>query len=126
MDPITILSAFLPVITDGIRGVIGKFTGGAGAKPQNVDEAIKLVDADIRRLEALSKLDSVGDTAPWVNNVRALQRPVVGAIVLLAWLLVIASPSVSDSAMQLVSNLASSVIFDLFGDRTYLYLKRKE
>lgn len=45
MDPLTIIPALLPALTDGIRGLIGRFTKGAGAKPQNIDEVIKLGQA---------------------------------------------------------------------------------
>lgn len=125
MDPLTILSAFIPAVSDGIRGLINKWTGGAGAKPANVEEAVLLIDADIRRLEALGKLDSVGETSLWVNNIRALMRPSVGFVIVLFWgttLYYVLDPQLQNIA----ANLASSVVFYLFGDRTYLHFKRKD
>lgn len=125
MEPITILTALLPALTDGIRGMITKWTGGAGAKPANVQEAIQLMDAEVRRLEVIAKLDStVGDVDKWVNNIRALQRPVAAGAIILAWIGVMATPGVAESTMAVVSNLASAVIFYLFGDRTYMYFKK--
>lgn len=125
MEPITILTALLPALTDGIRGMITKWTGGAGAKPANIQEAIQLMDAEVRRLEVIAKLDStVGDVDKWVNNVRALQRPVAAGAIILAWIGVMATPGVAESTMAVVSNLASAVIFYLFGDRTYMYFKK--
>ena len=124
MDPLTILSAFIPAVSDGIRGLINKWTGGAGAQPANVEEAVKLIDADIRRLEALGKMDSVGNTSQWVNNTRALMRPSVGALIVVFWgstLYIQMDGSLTDIA----ANLASSVVFYLFGDRTYMHFKRK-
>lgn len=105
--------------------MITKWTGGAGAKPANVQEAIQLMDAEVRRLEVIAKLDStVGDVDKWVNNIRALQRPVAAGAIILAWIGVMATPGVAESTMAVVSNLASAVIFYLFGDRTYMYFKK--
>lgn len=129
IEPISLLTMFAPVITDGIRGVVNRFTGGAGAKPANVEEAVKLVDSDIRRLEAISKLDKVdGDVSLWVNNVRALQRPVATAVVLVSWigLLAVYGNINPQDVIDIVSNLASAVIFYLFGDRTYMHFKSKD
>ena len=52
----TILPMLLPALTDGLRGVFAKITGGAGGNPQNVDERIKLMAADTERLKALSEI----------------------------------------------------------------------
>ena len=125
MDPLTILTAFIPALTDGVRGLINKWTGGAGAKPANVEEAVKLVDADIRRLEALAKLDSVGNTAQWVNNIRALMRPTVGLVIILARATTLYYDAPADLS-TMAANLAASVVFYLFGDRTYMHFKRKD
>lgn len=122
MDPITILTAFIPVLTQGLRGAINKWTGGAGAKPATVDEAIKLGDMDIRRLEAIAKLDESSGAAQWVSNVRGIQRPAAVVLVLLAYIIVLGTPGSSHEALVLVSNLASSAMFYLFGDRTLMAL----
>jgi|CXWL01.1.fsa_nt_gi hypothetical protein len=120
MDPITILTAFIPVLSQGLRGLVNKWTGGAGAKPATVDEAIKLGDLDIRRLEALAKLDEASGTSQWVANVRGIQRPVAVALVLLTYVIVVGTPSSSMATMDMVANLASSAMFYLFGDRTLM------
>lgn len=125
MDPLTILSAFIPAVSDGIRGLINKWTGGAGAKPANVEEAVKLIDADIRRLETLAKLDSVGNTSQWVNNFRALMRPSVGALIVVFWGSTLYI-QMDGALVDIAANLASSVVFYLFGDRTYMHFKRKD
>ena len=35
-----ILPALVPAFSDGVRGIIAKFTGGAGGQPQNVEERV--------------------------------------------------------------------------------------
>ena len=131
MDPITILTALLPAVGDMGRMLMNKFTGGAGAKPANVDEVIKLKqaerddkDADVRRLEALAKIDNATNVHSWVNDVRAMQRPVVVASVLLSWIAVTAVPGADTGTVVMVSNMASAVFFYLFGERAYMYTKK--
>ena len=36
-----IFPALLPAVTDGLRGIFAKVTGGAGGTPQNVNERIQ-------------------------------------------------------------------------------------
>ena len=129
IEPISMLTMFAPVISDGIRGLVNKFTGNAGAEPANVEEAVKLVEADIRRLEAIAKLDKVeGDVSLWVNNIRALQRPIATGVVLVSWigLLVMYGNTEPQNVIDIISNLASAVIFYLFGDRSYMHFKKRK
>jgi len=130
MDPITILTALLPAATDGVRALINHFSGGAGAKPMNVDETVKLMeaqtaarDSDVKRLEALHTIDQVENVSQWVNNVRAMQRPVAVAVILATW---VASCYITMpiELAQGISNMASSVVFYLFGERGYLKAKQ--
>ena len=124
MDPLTILTAFIPLVSDGVRGVINKFTGGAGAEPANTEEAIQLMDADIRRLEALSKLDTPGgNVSGWVSNVRAMQRPAATGLILINYMVTVLA-DVDPGYVDMSANLASAVVFYLFGDRTYMKFKR--
>ena len=123
MDPVTILAALLPVASDGIRGLVTKWTGGAGAKPANVEEAVRLIDADISRMKALAELDRPENTSVWVNDVRALQRPAAVALVIVSWL-GIGLLSTDPQLIDISGNLAASVVFYLFGDRTYMHFKR--
>lgn len=50
-------TALLPAAADAIRGAVGWFTGGAGARPQNVGEVIQLIDAETRKFQALQAAD---------------------------------------------------------------------
>lgn len=120
MDPIsaaTVLTAFIPALSDGVKALFHKFTD-TGPQPQNVDDAIKLMQAETAKVQALAALDSVtGTVHTWVNDVRAMQRPVAVVAALVGFMLF------NDSAMW--GNMASSAIFYLFGDRSYAYLKQK-
>jgi hypothetical protein len=131
MDPITLLTLFAPALIDGARGLISKVTGNAGAKPANVDEVVQLMKAkdesaktDVERLKALHELENVGEVSTWVNNVRAMQRPTVVALVLMTW---VASMFVGMPVelVEGITNMASVVISYLFGERTYLKFKSK-
>ena len=117
----SLLPALTPALADGVRGLFQKLTGGAGAAPANVEEAVKLMDADVRRLEALARLDAVGDVHKWVNDIRALQRPVAMVIVLGGYWAAVAMGS--DAAPEW-GGMARMALFYLFGDRTYFYLRR--
>jgi hypothetical protein len=123
----TLLPALLPAFSDGIRGLIARFTGSAGAQPQNVSEVIQMMQADVDRLKALAQLDApTGPVSLWVGNIRAMQRPVAVALVLLAYLYVLqAGDAVAHGTLDSVAQYAQMVTFYLFGDRSYLYLRGK-
>ena len=126
MDPLTILTALLPIAQDGVRAVINRFTGNAGAQPANTDEAIRLIEAETQRLQAIAQIDTpTGDVSRWVNDLRSLQRPIAAGMILLAyWYTLIA---VVDVQIQMtVANLAASVVFYLFGDRTVMYMRGRQ
>jgi hypothetical protein len=120
----TILPALLPAAADGIRGIIAKFTGGAGANPQTVEEYIKLQDANNKRLELLANLEGQGETYKWVEAIRKLQRPVVVFTTLATWVVVFLNPQTYDDfTRDVVQASASSVWFYLFGERGYMAIK---
>ena len=122
MDPLTLLTVFAPVVMDGAKALIGRFTGNKPAIVTTEDYA-KVQDADIRKLETIAKLDvPAGETYKWVNAVRSMQRPVVVASVLLAWVYAVVTNS---AQVDNVSNLASAVFFYLFGERGLGYIKKK-
>jgi hypothetical protein len=123
MDPLTILTAFIPVIQHGAKAAINKLSGGAGTKPATVEEAVKLAEIDIRRMEAIAKLDAVEGVAQWVANIRGLQRPVAVVVVLLSYIVTF-SPEVPAAIHESVTQLAGAVIFYLFGDRSFMYMRK--
>ena len=120
-----IIPAILPAASDGIRALINKFTGGAGAKPSNPDDVVKLMKAETERLLALSQLEGSGDTYKWVEAVRKLQRPFFGACSLLAYIFYINSGNPLPETAAEFGQWVQMFGFYLFGDRTYMYLKGK-
>jgi len=119
----SLIPALLPVATDGIRGLLNKVTGGAGAKPANVGEVVTLMDAETKRLEALAKIDNADGVSQWVSNIRAMQRPVVSFAVIAAYIGAIAANAETD-VVNNIGQYAQMVTFYLFGDRTYMYMKK--
>ena len=120
-----VIPALIPAVADGLRGIFSKLTGGAGAKPQNVEEQIKLMTAENERLKALAELDRPAENiSPWVADLRASFRYIAGGLIILA---AVSSLYVRvDLYLQdAVWNLAGSVFAFLFGDRMYLkFVKR--
>lgn len=117
-----IIPALLPAAADGIRAVINKITGNAGARPSNVGEVIQLMQAETSKLEALAKLDTAENVSQWVANVRAMQRPAASVLIILAYVGSVYSGADNEN----LAGYAQMVTFYLFGDRTYTYMKRKK
>lgn len=117
----TASAALLPVATDGIRAVINRVTGGAGANPANVAERIELQNADTERLRALAALDQTGDTFKWVNAVKALQRPIAVGVILATYA---GSKAAGVEIGPDLSQFTQAVVFYLFGERTNMYARR--
>jgi hypothetical protein len=122
MDPVTILTAFIPILQQGAAAVIRKVTGSDGTKPATVEEVVKLGELEIRKLEAIAAIDSAAGAAPWVANVRGIQRPLAVGLILLTYVVCVGTPGVAQETLNLVANLASSAMFYLFGDRTLMYI----
>ena len=119
----TLVPALLPVATYGLRGVFNKITGGAGAKPANTEEVISLMEAETKRLEALAEIDAAAaNVHAWVNDVRALQRPIAGFLIIGGYI----GSFAFNADAQTINSLgtyAQMVTFYLFGDRTYMYMR---
>jgi hypothetical protein len=123
IDPVsitTILSSLLPSIGYAFKRIVDYKTGGR--KPSNSSEEVASREADVKLLEAIAKLDAAEGASKWVVNVRAMQRPLVVFVVLINWTLMTLGIVPVDLQMYvIVANLASSVMFYLFGDRTLMY-----
>lgn len=125
MDVLTILTAFIPIATEGLKSLVARFTGNTPAIT-TPDDYAKVVDADIRKLQALAQLDhDSGATSLWVNNLKSLQRIVVVYATIGSWVVATFVVNFPDDRYKLVSSLASSIFFFLFGDRVNFYLKKK-
>lgn len=120
----TLLPALIPAVGDGVRGIIAKFTGSAGAAPQNVEEQVTLLEAQTRQLQALAELDKPqGQISLWVANLRASARYLATFAVILNGIGQAAFNN-DPEMVRLSLNLAEGGFFFLFGDRVYLHLKK--
>ena len=125
-----LLPAFLPVVADGLRGIFSWFTGGTGAKPQNVEEAIKLMEAEAKKLAALAELDRpAGEISQWVADLRASFRYIAAGVILIGTMLAIfaqgAGLAIDAALLDALLQLSGSVFSFMFGDRLYFHLKQK-
>lgn len=120
----TVAPALLPAVADGARGLFNRLTGGAGAKPANVEETVTLMQAETERMHALAQLDAVGEVSQWVNNVRALQRPTAALLIVSGYVGAVAV-SAPEGVLLELGAYAQMVTFYLFGDRTYMYLQNR-
>jgi len=120
-----VVPALIPALADGLRGLFSRLTGGAGAKPQNVEEQIKLMAAENERLKALAELDKPAENiSPWVADLRASFRYVAGGLIILGAVSTLYLPA--DLLVQdAIWNLAGSVFAFLFGDRMYFKFAKR-
>ena len=120
-----VVPALIPAVADGLRGIFSRLTGGAGAKPQNVEEQIKLTTAENERLKALAELDKPSENiSPWVADLRASFRYVAGGLIILGAVSTLYLPA--DLLVQdAIWNLAGSVFAFLCGDRMYFKFAKR-
>jgi len=121
-----VIPALIPALADGIRGVFGRLTGGAGAKPQNVEEQIKLMTAENERLKALAELDKPTENiSPWVADLRASFRYIAAGVIILAAVSTLYTPKMDAALFEAIWNLSGSVFSFMFGDRMYIKFVKK-
>lgn len=119
----TIIAALVPVGVEGIKQAITKWTGGV--KPTTVDEQIKLQEADIRRLEAVAKLDNpYGTPSQWVVDLRASSRYIGALVVILAGLFTLYIPNMPPEIITLAMEATGVVFGFLFGQRIVVNFKK--
>ena len=120
----TAVPALIPALGDAIRGGVAKLTGSAGAKPQNVDEQISLMQADTDRLRAIAELDKPhGNISQWVADLRASSRYLLAFGAWGHYAILTVLPDIEAGVLQNAFNFAQSVSFFITGDRVYQYLK---
>lgn len=119
-----LLPAVIPVLADGLRGLFARFTGGSGARPQNVTEHIQLMQAQTDRVKALAGIDALSPSAsPWVANLRGSFRYVaVGSII--ATTLIAVLIDVDQPAVIVLLELSGASMSFIIGERMYLGLKK--
>lgn len=118
----TIIGALVPVGIDGIKSLIGMFTGGV--KPLNVDDQIKLDQNEIAKLEAIAKLDNpYGVPSQWVIDLRASSRYLGALFVIVVGIGTLFLPV--DPEIQRIGIEAANIAFGfLFGTRIMANLKK--
>ena len=118
----TILGALVPVGIDGIKSLIGMFTGGV--KPLNVDDQIKLDQNEIAKLEAIAKLDNpYGQPSQWVIDLRASSR-YLGALFVIVVGIGTLFLSVTPEIQRIGVEAANIAFGFLFGTRIMANLKK--
>ncbi|MCA2570653.1 hypothetical protein [Microcystis sp. M42BS1] len=114
-----VISALLPAAVDGVKNLITRWSGGY--KPANIEEILKLEDANIQRLTALAQLDNPhGTPSQWVVDLRASFRYIFAGIVILGSLFLVGSPSVDVEIKNLCLQLSAAAFSFIFGERMYL------
>jgi hypothetical protein len=118
----TIIGALVPVGIDGIKSLIGMFTGGV--KPISVDEQIKLDNNEINKLEAIAKLDNpYGVPSQWVIDLRASSRYLGALFVIVVGISTLFLPVARE--IQRIGIEAANIAFGfLFGTRIMANLKK--
>jgi hypothetical protein len=118
----TIIGALVPVGIDGIKSLIGMFTGGV--KPLNVDDQIKLDQNEIAKLEAIAKLDNpYGQPSQWVVDLRASSRYLGALFVIVVGISTLFLPVAPE--IQRIGIEAANIAFGfLFGTRIMANLKK--
>lgn len=111
----TIIGALVPVGVEGVKQVIARFFGGVRAT--TIEEQIKLDENEIKRIEALARLDTpVGTPSQWVVDLRASARYVGALAVIAVGILVILVNA--DAKVQEIGLQAANIAFGfLFGSR---------
>lgn len=116
-----IASAIFPAAVDLLKGFFGaasrRFVG------VSVDDQIKLQNAEVAKLEALSRLDNPhGTPSQWVVDLRASFRYLAaGMVILVGGALVFTAKT--DQVAALGFELVGMPFGFIFGERLYLGLK---
>ena len=121
-----ILPALVPAFADGARGLIAKFTGGAGGQPQNITERIELMKAEAEKLQALAALDSpTGEHSKLIIDIRASFRYVIISSIMIFTAVVVFNPDIVGATVVAVClDMTGACMSFVIGERMYLSLKR--
>jgi hypothetical protein len=121
-----ILPALVPAFADGARGLIAKFTGGAGGQPQNIKERIELMQAEAAKLQALAALDSPsGEPSRWIIDLRASFRYIIITAIMIFTAIVVFNPDiVGASVVAVFLDMTGACMSFVIGERMYLTLKK--
>jgi hypothetical protein len=119
-----LIPSIVPAVTDAFRGIVAKFTGGAGGNPQNVSERIQLMNAETERLKALAEIDKPsGETSQWVTDTRAIYRY---GFVTMVWIVAAFSlftPEIPEAMKLVLLDMSGACGSFIIGERMYFNLK---
>jgi hypothetical protein len=121
MDPITLLSAFAPVVMDLGKSLINKFIAPDVFKPATIEQYTQMKSIDLEFFKVMNEAGSGNPSYPWVEALVRIMRPLIGLLVLSTWVYTVVSGNPSEE----VNNFASAVGFYLFGERSLFYIKKK-
>ena len=111
----SIIGALVPIVAEGGKQLITKWTGNI--RPTSVAEQIQLDQSEVARIEALAKLDSpIGTPSQWVVDLRASAR-YLGALSVIAVGISSLYISVDNSIRTLALEAANIAFGFLFGSR---------
>ena len=121
-----ILPALVPAVADGARGIIAKFTGGAGGQPQNLHERVQLMQAETEKLKALAALDTpTGEPSKWIIDLRASFRYIIISAIMIFTAIVVFNPDiVGVSVVSVFLDMTGACMSFIIGERMYLGLKK--
>ena len=121
-----ILPALVPAFADGARGLIAKFTGGAGGQPQNIKERIELMKAESEKLQALAALDTPnGEPSKWIIDLRASFRYIIISSIMIFTAIVVFNPDIVGATVVAVFlDMTGACMSFVIGERMYLTLKK--
>lgn len=118
-----VLPMLLPMLTDGVRGIFAKFTGGAGGVPQNMTERIQLMEAETAKLKALAELDKpAGEISRWVADLRGAFRYLS---IIVIWLVtgICVITGAAESYVLVLLDLSGMCMSFVIGERFYMKIK---
>ena len=121
MDPITILSAFAPVVMDLGKSLINKFVAPDQFKPATIEQYTQMKQIDLDMFKAMNDAGGGNPSYPWVEAITRLLRPIIGIIVLVTW----SYMQLKGVATDEVNDFACAVGFYLFAERSLFHARKK-
>ena len=122
-----IFPAFVPALTDGFGAIINKITGNQGGQPQNVEERVKLMEAESAKLQALAALDNpnIGQPKQWIIDLRYSFRYVIILSILIFTGVIVWFPNaVGESVVAIFLDMTGACMSFIIGERMYLRIKK--
>ena len=124
MEPFTILTALIPLLTEAGKAVVQRWITPDTFKPANVGDYIAMKNADVQLFQALNSAGGNNASYPWVEATIRLMRPAVVFAVLSVWCYVHTAGAIELVDTASIDNFAAAVGFYLFADRLLFYAKK--